>query len=114
MDAVTWKPLAAGFVGQHLGPGVANKLGLTKVLGYGNTPSEIGWADLMPQLGVGVGAGLVTMDPVVGAIAAVTDFGLYKLYHYAWNIDPYTFNEILTPVRGAISAGTAVYVRTML
>ena len=96
MNALTdnWKPLAAGLAGQYVGPMLPMIVPMDP--------------KIMQHIGVGVGAGLMTMSPVVGGIAAGADYGLCKLYEAVPSL------EILTPVRGAIATGTALYVQTML
>ena len=89
-----WKPLAAGLAGQYVGPMLPMVVPMDP--------------KVMQHIGVGVGAGLITMDPVVGGVAGAVDYGLCKLYEAVPALD------MLTPVRGAISTGTALYVRTML
>lgn len=84
----------AGLAGQYMGPSL---------------PMIVEMSDKNKEhLGVALGVGLVTMDPMAGALAGAADFALCTLYE---NV---TALEVLTPVRGAIASATAGYLQTML
>jgi len=91
---IPWAPMAAGLAGQYVAPMLPMVV-----------PME---EKTLQHLGVAAGVGLLTMDPVLAGAAGGIDYGLCKLYEAVPTL------EVLTPVRGAISAATAVYIRTFV